>query len=117
MRQCKGGIEQPGQQLWHGLCVLAGPGSVVMLVALTHCLSVEDAACQSVDAATGSTGTPESDEEAEDAVRTSSYFCNNTNQRKKRKRPPNFRESKRKKTSSGGSQQFHPKGYVACGHF
>ncbi|XP_009632903.1 Bloom syndrome protein [Egretta garzetta] len=70
----------------------------------------EDAACQSVDAATGSTGTPQSDEEAEDAVRTSSYFCNNANQRKKRKRPPNFRESKRKKTSSGGSQQFHPKG-------
>ncbi|NXU21607.1 BLM protein, partial [Thalassarche chlororhynchos] len=72
----------------------------------------EDAACQSVDTATGSTGTPESDGEAEDVVTTSSYFCNNANQRKKRKRPPNFRESKRKKTSSGGSQQFHPKGYV-----
>ncbi|NXT32615.1 BLM protein, partial [Pelecanoides urinatrix] len=71
----------------------------------------EDAACQSVDTATGSTGTPESDGEAEDVVTTSSYFCNNANQRKKRKRPPNFRESKRKKTSNGGSQQFHPKGY------
>ncbi|NXO59896.1 BLM protein, partial [Aramus guarauna] len=70
----------------------------------------EDAACQSVDTATGSTGTPESDEEAEDVVTTSSYFCNNANQRRKRKRPPNFRESKRKKTNSGGSQQFHPKG-------
>ncbi|KAF1484546.1 hypothetical protein FQV08_0008491, partial [Pygoscelis antarcticus] len=72
----------------------------------------EDAACQSVDTATGSTGTPVSDEETEDVVTTSSYFCNNANQRKKRKRPPNFRESKRKKTSNGGSQQFHPKGYV-----
>ncbi|KFQ62248.1 hypothetical protein N334_02369, partial [Pelecanus crispus] len=70
----------------------------------------EDAACQSVDTATGSTGTPESDEEAEDGVTTSSYFCNNANERKKRKRPPNFRESKRKKTSNGGSYQFHPKG-------
>ncbi|XP_054693357.1 recQ-like DNA helicase BLM isoform X1 [Grus americana] len=70
----------------------------------------EDAACQSVDTATGSTGTPESDEEAEDVVTTSSYFCNNADQRRKRKRPPNFRESKRKKTSSGGGQQFHPKG-------
>ncbi|XP_009468273.1 PREDICTED: Bloom syndrome protein [Nipponia nippon] len=70
----------------------------------------EDAACQSVDTATGSTGTPESDEEAEDVVTTSSYFCNTANQRKKRKRPPNFRESKRKKTSNGGSQQFRPKG-------
>ncbi|NXI73460.1 BLM protein, partial [Anseranas semipalmata] len=72
----------------------------------------EDAACQSVDTAMGSTGTPESDEEAEDVVTTSSYFCNNAKdkQRMKRKRPPNFRESKRKKTSSGGSQQFHPKG-------
>ncbi|KFZ46975.1 hypothetical protein N321_03648, partial [Antrostomus carolinensis] len=70
----------------------------------------EDAACQSVDTAPGSTGTPESDEETEDVVTTSSYFCNNANQRRKRKRPPNFRESKRKKTGSGGSQQFHPKG-------
>ncbi|KAM7103991.1 recQ-like DNA helicase BLM isoform 1-T1 [Ciconia maguari] len=70
----------------------------------------EDAACQSVDTATGSTGTPKSDEEAEDVVTTSSYFCNNANQRKKRKRLPNFREAKRKKTSNGGSQQFHPKG-------
>ncbi|KFQ81056.1 hypothetical protein N335_10184, partial [Phaethon lepturus] len=70
----------------------------------------EDAACQSVDTATGSTGTPASDEETEDVVRTSSYFCNNANQRKKRKRLPNFRESKRKKTSNGGSQQFYPKG-------
>ncbi|KAM6388235.1 recQ-like DNA helicase BLM [Pluvialis apricaria] len=70
----------------------------------------EDAAYQSVDTATGSTGTPESDEEAEDRVTTSSYFCNNANQRRKRKRPPNFRESKKKKTSNGGSQQFHPKG-------
>ncbi|NXK55451.1 BLM protein, partial [Chauna torquata] len=69
----------------------------------------EDAACQSVDTAMGSTGTPESDEEA-DVVTTSSYFCNNANQRMKRKRLPNFRESKRKKTSGGGSQQFHPKG-------
>ncbi|NXN67939.1 BLM protein, partial [Himantopus himantopus] len=71
----------------------------------------EDAAYQSVDTATGSTGTSESDEEAEDRVTTSSYFCNNANQRRKRKRPPNFRESKKKKTSNGGSQQFHPKGY------
>ncbi|NXI95404.1 BLM protein, partial [Psophia crepitans] len=70
----------------------------------------EDAACPSVDAAVGSTDTPESDEEAEDVVTTSSYFCNNASHRRKRKRPPNFRESKRKKTSSGGSQQFHPKG-------
>ncbi|KFQ80892.1 hypothetical protein N337_07840, partial [Phoenicopterus ruber ruber] len=70
----------------------------------------EDAACQSVDTATGSAGTPESDEETEDVVTTSSYFCNNANQRRKRKRPPNFRESKRKKTSNGGSQQFYPKG-------
>ncbi|KFV11823.1 hypothetical protein N339_10274, partial [Pterocles gutturalis] len=69
----------------------------------------EDAACQNVDTATGSTGTPESDEEAEEVV-TSSYFCNNANQRRKRKRPPNFRESKRKKTNNGGSQQFHPRG-------
>ncbi|XP_035192061.1 Bloom syndrome protein [Oxyura jamaicensis] len=70
----------------------------------------EDAACQSVDTAEGSTGTPESEEEAGDVVTTSSYFCNNANQRRKRKRPPNFRESKKKKTSSAGSQQFHPKG-------
>ncbi|NXQ89451.1 BLM protein, partial [Nyctibius grandis] len=70
----------------------------------------EDAACQSVDAAPGSTGTPESDEEAEDAVTTSSYFCNDANQRRKRKRPPNFRESKRKKTNNGGNQHFRPKG-------
>ncbi|NXC77873.1 BLM protein, partial [Anhinga anhinga] len=70
----------------------------------------EDAACQSVETATGSAGTPESDEEAQDVVTTSSYFCNNANQRKKRKRPPNSRESKRKKTYNGGSQQFHPKG-------
>ncbi|XP_071610150.1 recQ-like DNA helicase BLM isoform X1 [Heliangelus exortis] len=69
-----------------------------------------DPACQSVDTATGSTGTPESDEEAEDVITTSSYFCNNANQRRKRKRPPNFRESRRKKASNGGSQQFHPKG-------
>ncbi|KAK2524429.1 Blm [Columba guinea] len=73
---------------------------------------LEDAACQSVDTATGSTGTPGSDEDAEDVGTTSSYFCNNANQRRKRKRPPNFRESKRKKTSHGGSQQFHYKGYV-----
>ncbi|NWH64045.1 BLM protein, partial [Geococcyx californianus] len=71
----------------------------------------DNAACQRVDTATGSTGTPESDEEAEDAVTTSSYFCNNANQRRKRKRPPNFRDSKKKKTSNGGSWQFHPKGY------
>ncbi|XP_069722681.1 recQ-like DNA helicase BLM isoform X2 [Phaenicophaeus curvirostris] len=70
----------------------------------------EDATCPSADTATGSTGTPESDREAEDAVTTSSYFCNNANQRRKRKRPPNFRDSKRKKTSNGGSQQFHAKG-------
>ncbi|NXU79660.1 BLM protein, partial [Oreotrochilus melanogaster] len=69
-----------------------------------------DPACQSVDTATGSTGTPESDEEAEDVITTSSYFCNNADQRRKRKRPPNFRESRRKKASNGGSQQFHPKG-------
>ncbi|NXP79126.1 BLM protein, partial [Ramphastos sulfuratus] len=71
----------------------------------------EDAPCPSVDTATGSPDTPESDEEAEDGVTTSSYFSNNAKQRKKRKRPPNFRESKRKKTSNGGSQQFHPRGY------
>uniref|UniRef100_A0A8C0EG80 DNA 3'-5' helicase n=1 Tax=Bubo bubo TaxID=30461 RepID=A0A8C0EG80_BUBBB len=76
----------------------------------------EDAACQSVDMAPRSTGTPESEEEA-DVVTTSSYFSNNANQRRKRKRPPNFRESKRKKTSNGGSQQFHPKGYVACASY
>ncbi|NWU68285.1 BLM protein, partial [Pterocles burchelli] len=70
----------------------------------------EDAACQSVDTATGSAGTPGSDEEAEEVV-TSSYFCNNADQRRKRKRPPNFRESKKKKTNNGGSQQFHPRGY------
>ncbi|XP_030312765.1 Bloom syndrome protein [Calypte anna] len=69
-----------------------------------------DPACQSGDTATGSTGTPESDEETEDVITTSSYFCNNPNQRRKRKRPPNFRESRRKKASNGGSQQFHPKG-------
>uniref|UniRef100_A0A8B9T7K2 RecQ-like DNA helicase BLM n=1 Tax=Anas platyrhynchos TaxID=8839 RepID=A0A8B9T7K2_ANAPL len=69
-----------------------------------------------VDTAAGSTGTPESEEEAGDVVTTSSYFCNNANQRRKRKRPPNFRESKKKKTSSAGSQQFRPKGYVACDH-
>uniref|UniRef100_A0A8C0EPK7 RecQ-like DNA helicase BLM n=1 Tax=Bubo bubo TaxID=30461 RepID=A0A8C0EPK7_BUBBB len=72
--------------------------------------TIPDAACQSVDMAPRSTGTPESEEEA-DVVTTSSYFSNNANQRRKRKRPPNFRESKRKKTSNGGSQQFHPKGY------
>ncbi|NWZ18966.1 BLM protein, partial [Asarcornis scutulata] len=71
----------------------------------------EDAACQSVDTAAGSTGTRQSEEEAGDVVTTSSYFCNNANQRRKRKRPPNFRESKKKKTSSAGSQQFRPKGY------
>ncbi|XP_014808260.1 PREDICTED: Bloom syndrome protein isoform X1 [Calidris pugnax] len=70
----------------------------------------EDTVGQSVDTAAGSTGTPESEGEAEDVVTTSSYFCNNANQRRKRKRPPNFRDSKRKKTSAGGSQQFHPKG-------
>ncbi|NXL88012.1 BLM protein, partial [Alectura lathami] len=70
----------------------------------------EDAAGQGADTATGSAGTPESDEEAEDAVTTSSYFSNSANQRRKRKRMPNFRESKRKKTSSGGSQPFCPKG-------
>lgn len=86
-------------------------------LALIHCLSAEDAACQSVDTAGGSTGTPESEEEAGDVVTTSSYFCNNANQRRKRKRPPNFRESKKKKTSSAGSQQFRPKGYVACDQF
>uniref|UniRef100_A0A663DUU6 RecQ-like DNA helicase BLM n=1 Tax=Aquila chrysaetos chrysaetos TaxID=223781 RepID=A0A663DUU6_AQUCH len=67
-------------------------------------------ACQSMDTAMGSAGSPESDEEAEGVVTTSSYFCNNANQRRKRKRPPNFRGSKRKKTSNGGNQQFHPKG-------
>ncbi|NWR80883.1 BLM protein, partial [Centropus unirufus] len=70
----------------------------------------EDDTCSRADTATGSTSLPESDGEAEDAVTTSSYFCNNANQRRKRKRPPNFRDSKRKKTSNGGSQQFHPKG-------
>uniref|UniRef100_A0A663DV23 RecQ-like DNA helicase BLM n=1 Tax=Aquila chrysaetos chrysaetos TaxID=223781 RepID=A0A663DV23_AQUCH len=69
-------------------------------------------ACQSMDTAMGSAGSPESDEEAEGVVTTSSYFCNNANQRRKRKRPPNFRGSKRKKTSNGGNQQFHPKGYA-----
>ncbi|NXU48729.1 BLM protein, partial [Turnix velox] len=68
----------------------------------------EDAAGQSPEM--GSTGPAESEGEAEDAVTTSSYFCNNANQRRKRKRPPNFRDSKRKKTNAGGSQQFHPKG-------
>ncbi|XP_074956974.1 recQ-like DNA helicase BLM isoform X2 [Phalacrocorax aristotelis] len=70
----------------------------------------EDAACPSMETATGSAGTPGSDEEAEDTVTTSNYFCNNANQKKRRKRPPNFRESKRKKIYNGGSQQFHPKG-------
>ncbi|XP_072201596.1 recQ-like DNA helicase BLM [Excalfactoria chinensis] len=70
----------------------------------------EDAACQSVDLAPGSAGTPGSEEEAEDDVVTSSYFGGNANQRRKRKRLPNLGESKRKKTSSGGSQQFHSKG-------
>ncbi|NXN31817.1 BLM protein, partial [Nycticryphes semicollaris] len=70
----------------------------------------EEAAGQGADMAAGSTGTPESEGEAEDVVTTSSYFCNKANQRRKRKRPPNFRDSKRKKTSTGGSQQFHPKG-------
>ncbi|NWU96039.1 BLM protein, partial [Upupa epops] len=72
----------------------------------------EDAACPSVDAATASTGMPASDEEAEDVVRTSSYFCSGRNQRRKRKRQPNLREAKRKKTSGGGggSQQFHSRG-------
>ncbi|XP_054243696.1 recQ-like DNA helicase BLM [Indicator indicator] len=71
----------------------------------------EDAPCPSVDTATGSQGTPESNEETEGGATTSSYFSNNANQRRKRKRPPNFRESKRKKTSNGGSQQFRPRGY------
>lgn len=70
----------------------------------------EDAACQSVDTAPGSAGTPGSEEEAEDDVVTSSYFGGNANQRRKRKRLPNSGESKRKKTSSGGSQQFYSKG-------
>ncbi|XP_009068028.1 PREDICTED: Bloom syndrome protein [Acanthisitta chloris] len=70
----------------------------------------EDTACPSADTALGSTSTPGSDGEAEDAGTTSSYFGNNTNQRRKRKRPPNARDSKRKKTSAGGSQQFHPRG-------
>ncbi|NXO04851.1 BLM protein, partial [Rhinopomastus cyanomelas] len=74
------------------------------------CTAAEDAACPSADTAVGSTGTPESGEEAEGLVRTSSYFCSNTNQRRKRKRQPHFRESKRKKTSGGGGQQFHSKG-------
>lgn len=88
------------------------PRQCLCLMVLTRRLSVEDAACQSADTAAGSTGTPESDEEAGDVGTTSSYFCNNANQRRKRKRLPNFRESKRKKTSHGGSQQFHCKGYV-----
>ncbi|NXF91932.1 BLM protein, partial [Eubucco bourcierii] len=71
----------------------------------------EDVPCPSVEMATGSPGSPESDEEAEGGVTTSSYFSNNAKQRRKRKRPPNFREAKRKKTSNGGSQQFHPRGY------
>ncbi|NXW62620.1 BLM protein, partial [Eurystomus gularis] len=70
----------------------------------------EDAACPGVDTATGSTGSPESGEEAEEVVTTSSYFSNNGNQKRKRKRPPNFRESKRKKTSNSGGQHFNPKG-------
>ncbi|KAM8804356.1 recQ-like DNA helicase BLM [Eudromia elegans] len=70
----------------------------------------DDAVPQSGDTAVGSTGTLESDEEAEDVVTTSSYFSNNANQGKKRRRRPNFRESKRKKSSSGGSQQFYSKG-------
>ncbi|XP_010142232.1 PREDICTED: Bloom syndrome protein [Buceros rhinoceros silvestris] len=72
--------------------------------------SAEDATCPSVDTAVGSSGSPESDEEAGDVAITSSYFCNNANQQRKRKRPPNLRESKRRKGSNGGNQQFHPKG-------
>ncbi|NWI13247.1 BLM protein, partial [Crypturellus soui] len=71
----------------------------------------DDAAPQSGDTAPGSAGTLDSDEEAEDAVTTSSYFCNNANQGKKRKRRPNFRESKRKKSSNAGGQPFYSKGY------
>ncbi|NXD30543.1 BLM protein, partial [Spelaeornis formosus] len=70
----------------------------------------EDASCPAADTAMGSTGSLESDGEAEDAGITSSYFGNKTNQRRKRKRPPNFKDSKRKKTGGGGSQQFHPRG-------
>ncbi|XP_065590196.1 recQ-like DNA helicase BLM [Cyrtonyx montezumae] len=72
----------------------------------------EDAACQSVDTAPGSAGTPGSEEEAEGSVVTSSYFGGNTNQRRKRKRLQNVGESKRKRTS--GSQQFQHKGYEGC---
>ncbi|NWI49067.1 BLM protein, partial [Calyptomena viridis] len=75
------------------------------------CSIPEDAAGPGPDPALGSTSTPGSDEEGEDAGTTSSYFGNNTNQRRKRKRLPNPRDSKRKKTSAGGSQQFQPRGY------
>ncbi|NWR91109.1 BLM protein, partial [Furnarius figulus] len=71
----------------------------------------EDAAGPGADTATGSTSTPGSDGEGEDACTTSSYFGNNTNQRRKRKRPANSRDCKRKKMSAGGSQQFQPRGY------
>ncbi|XP_061855291.1 recQ-like DNA helicase BLM [Colius striatus] len=80
-----------------------------------ECTPAEDAAGPSADRATGSSGSPESGTEAEEAVTTSSYFSNNTCQRRKRKRAPNFRESKRKKTSAGGSQQLHPKGAYSKG--
>ncbi|XP_071424803.1 recQ-like DNA helicase BLM isoform X2 [Pithys albifrons albifrons] len=70
----------------------------------------EDAAGPGAATATGSTSTPGSDGEGEDARTTSSYFGNNTNQRRKRKRPANSRDCKRKKTSAGGNQQFQPRG-------
>ncbi|XP_051652801.1 recQ-like DNA helicase BLM isoform X1 [Manacus candei] len=70
----------------------------------------EDAAGSGANTATGSTSSPESDGEGEDAGTTSSYFGNNTNQRRKRKRLANSRDSKRKKTSAAGSQQFQPRG-------
>ncbi|XP_054128840.1 recQ-like DNA helicase BLM isoform X2 [Melozone crissalis] len=76
----------------------------------SECSIPEDAACPGGDTATGSTGSPGSDGEAEDAGTTSSYFGNNTNQRRKRKRAPTSRDSKRKRTGGGGSQQFHPRG-------
>ncbi|KAJ7417608.1 Bloom syndrome protein [Pitangus sulphuratus] len=76
----------------------------------SECSIPEDAAGPGANTATGSTSTPVSDGEGEDAGTTSSYFGNNTNQRRKRKRPANSKDSKRKKTSAAGSQQFQPRG-------
>ncbi|XP_027762309.1 Bloom syndrome protein [Empidonax traillii] len=76
----------------------------------SECSIPEDAAGPGANTATGSTSTPVSDGEGEDAGTTSSYFGNNTNQRRKRKRPANSKDSKRKKMSAAGSQHFQPRG-------